>query len=78
MLYEVKGDQIMLEEQNENKDEQVITYNNIDYYTEEIQQADTRSDTFYCQEISSDGVVIDENTIYEIDNECLECFQYRH
>ena len=51
---------------------------NIDYYTEEIQQADTRSDTFYCQEISSDGVVIDENTIYEIDNECLECFQYRH
>jgi len=63
-----------MEEQNE-KDNRTPTYSNIWYYGRNDQQY--KKIELLCPQQMGDNLIIDDNTIYEIDPECYKRMQMK-
>ena len=63
-----------MEEQNE-KDNRATTYSNVWYYGRNDQQ--NKKIELICPQQVGDNLIIDDNTIYEIDPECYKRMQMK-
>lgn len=63
-----------MEEQNE-KDNRTTTYSNVWYYGRNDQQ--NKKIELICPQQVGDNLIIDDNTIYEIDPECYKRMQMK-
>ena len=57
---------------NEFEDEPTITYSNVEYYKNKPLCTDMDSIVAHCQQLEGSDLIIDDNTIYEIDCNCYK------